>query len=55
MTTRLVEWSEYTYPGFRNWMNELLQKNSKPGAIFALVKSHFNDGRGNAFLEGGLG
>ena len=51
-----VEWSEYCYPGFRDWMNELQKMNDQPGAIFALVKNHFNDhpnNRGNAFLEGG--
>ncbi len=47
-----VEWCEYLYPGFRDWMNGLLRKNDVPGAIFALCKNHFNDG-GNAFLEGG--
>ena len=52
----LVEWCEYTYPGFREWMDELQRANDQPGAIFALVKGHFNDhpnNPGNAFLEGG--
>ena len=56
----LFEWSEYSYPGFYNFVDDLIDLNegrtedgSHNYAIFDLVKKYFSE-RGNAWLEGGL-
>jgi hypothetical protein len=55
----LFEWSEYSYPGFYNFVDDLIDLNlggSSDGtnyAIFELVKKYFAK-KGNAWLEGGL-
>ena len=55
----LFEWSEYSYPGFYNFVDDLIDLNegreSEEGnyAIFDLVKTYFSE-NGNSWLEGGL-
>jgi len=50
----LFEWSEYSYPGFYQFVDDLIDLNpDKTTPIYDLVKRYFND-RGNAYLEGGI-
>lgn len=50
----LVEWCEYTYPGFKRWMDDLIRLNPDSiSPVFSYVKGDYVD-RGNAFLEGGM-
>ncbi len=50
----LFEWSEYTYPGFYRFVDDLIDLNDGDNrAIFDLVKTYFSDD-GNAWLEGGI-
>ncbi len=55
----LFEWSEYSYPGFYQFVDDLIDLNlhrASDGtnyAIFELVKKYFAE-KGNAWLEGGL-
>ena len=50
----LVEWCEYTYPGFRNFFDHLFDLNGKDGeGIFHLVKDYWAS-KGNAAIEGGF-
>lgn len=55
----VFEWSEYSYPGFYNFVDDLIDLNEEREsdgsnyAIFDLVKKYFSH-KGNAWLEGGL-
>ena len=51
----IFEWSEFSYPNFRNFVDDLFTLNgvASNGPIFDLVKRYYSSG-GNAFLEGGL-
>jgi hypothetical protein len=55
----LFEWSEYSYPGFYNFVDDLIDLNEgrtdegNNYAIYDLVKKYFSK-NGNAWLEGGL-
>ena len=50
----LFEWSEYTYPGFYRFVDDLIDLNDGDNqAIFELVKTYFSED-GNAWLEGGI-
>lgn len=50
----LVEWSEYTYPGFHNFVDDLIDLNDGDNTtIFRLVKKYFSED-GNSYLEGGF-
>jgi len=50
----LVEWCEYTYPGFKNFFDHLFDMNRNDGTtIFTMVKKYWAS-RGNAAVEGGF-
>ncbi|MEM7045587.1 MAG: hypothetical protein AAF543_22480, partial [Pseudomonadota bacterium] len=50
----LFEWSEYSYPGFYRFADDLIELNQGDNeAIYELVKTYFADD-GNAYLEGGI-
>ncbi len=55
----LFEWSDYSYPGFYNFVDDLIDLNrgrtdeGNNYAIYDLVKKYFSED-GNAWLEGGL-
>ena len=46
----LVEWSEYTYPGFHDFAEKLRQRNGTITPIYRLVKQYHPE----AWLEGGM-
>ena len=50
----LLEWSEYSYPGFYRFADDLIDLNGGGNeAIYELVKTYFAED-GNARLEGGI-
>ncbi len=50
----LFEWSEYSYPGFYRFVDDLIDLNLGDNtAIYELVKRYFSDD-GNSRLEGGI-
>jgi len=50
----LVEWCEYTYPGFKKFFDQLFDLNKGKGeVIFDLVKKYWA-AKGNAAIEGGF-
>ena len=51
----LMSWTEFSYPGFRQWVRDLMRANGgNIVSCFKLVKLHFSN-HGNARIEGGLG
>lgn len=50
----LFEWSEYSYPGFYRFVDDLIDLNQGDNkTIYELVKTYFSD-NGNSRLEGGI-
>lgn len=50
----VFEWSEYSYPNFRNFVDAIIKLNGDSSEnVYALVKRYFSKG-GNAYLEGGI-
>ena len=50
----LFEWSEYSYPGFYRFVDDLIDLNpDKTTPIYDLVKRYFSH-KGNAYLEGAI-
>ena len=53
-TNGIIEWTEYSYPKFREFVDDLLDRNGNGNeAVYTLVKDYFSN-NGNAYLEGGL-
>lgn len=46
----LIEWSEYSYPGFRDFAEDIRQRNGRITAVYDLVKEYHED----TWLEGGI-
>ncbi|MGI9331625.1 MAG: hypothetical protein ACR2RL_00535, partial [Gammaproteobacteria bacterium] len=50
----VVEWSEYSYPHFREFVDDLIELNGESSqSVFDLVKRYYSNA-GNAYLEGGI-